>query len=474
MLTSFNALYEEGRAQGRTVDLSPRTRLRKGPAFDGLVDGTAAPTRDDWPSYRNTNDRCGVTASAYDGKLETAWQAKLPSCPTAPVIVGDRVFIAARDSHTLYALSRRSGATDWSFVADGRIDSPPTYHRGLLLFGCRGGWVYALRASDGTLAWKFNDLPEKRLVSARGQLESAWPVSGSVMVHEGVAYFAAGRQTFIDGGIVLYGLDPLTGKVRYRQQASGPFDERGMPRIRRLTGIPQIEGFKSGIFSTENGLLYLRQQAFRPDLTPVSMEEITKDHLVASAGFLDETPQHRTYWSIDTDLRYGPAWGTDTPGPQGDIVAVDGDEFYEIRGYLPGRHGQLQPSGGYTLYSGARSATAWRTPRKGKPVELGTVVPLSRNWAKRWSTQIPLSGNALIVAGDTVLAAGVPMEAAFGDAELSGSFAGQQGGRVWAARKKDGQKIASRDLPSPPVWDGLAVAHGNCIIALKDGTVLCY
>jgi hypothetical protein len=84
-----------------------------------------------------------------------------------------------------------------------------------------------------------------------------------------------------------------------------------------------------------------------------------------------------------------------------------------------------------------------------------------------------LSGHALIVAGDTVVAAGVPMEASFGDSELSSSFAGEKGGRIWAARKQNGQKIASRDLPSPPVWDGLAAARGDCIIALKDGTVLC-
>ena len=41
------------------------------------------------------------------------------------------------------------------------------------------------------------------------------------------------------------------------------------------------------------------------------------------------------------------------------------------------------------------------------------------------------------------------------------------------ARKEDGQKIATRDLPAPPVWDGLAAARGDCIIGLKDGTVLC-
>jgi hypothetical protein len=65
------------------------------------------------------------------------------------------------------------------------------------------------------------------------------------------------------------------------------------------------------------------------------------------------------------------------------------------------------------------------------------------------------------------------MDTTFDDLELSSSFAGQKGGRIWAARKEDGTKIASRDLPAPPVWDGLAAARGNCVIALKDGTVLC-
>jgi len=473
MLTSFNALYEEGRSSGKTVDLSPRTRLIKGPAFGAAGEDTAEPLQDDWPTYRKTNARNGVAGSAYEGKLEPAWQARLPSSPTAPIIVGDRVFIAAQDAHTLYALSRLSGEIAWSFVANGRIDSPPTYYKGLLLFGCRGGWAYAIRAKDGALAWKFSDLPEKRLINARGQLESAWPVCGSVMVHDGVAYFAAGRQTFIDGGIVLYGLHPLSGEVLHRRQISGPYDQQGFPRIRQLSGIPQIDGFKSGVFSAENGLLYIRHQAFRPDLTPVAMEELKDDHLIASAGFLDGTPQHRTYWSIDTDLRYGPATGFNSPGPQGDIVAVDGDVFYEIRGYFPGRHGHLRPAGGYMLYSGTRSVTAWRPPRKGKPIQIRTVVPLSRNWKQRWATQIPMSGHALIVAGETLVAAGVPMEASFDDMELSRSYAGAKGGRIWTARKEDGGRIASRDLPSPPAWDGLAAARGDCIIALKDGTVLC-
>ena len=41
------------------------------------------------------------------------------------------------------------------------------------------------------------------------------------------------------------------------------------------------------------------------------------------------------------------------------------------------------------------------------------------------------------------MAAGVPMESSFGDEDLSDSFAGGKGGRIWTARKSDGTKIAS-------------------------------
>ena len=75
------------------------------------------------------------------------------------MVAADSVYIADRDSYTLHALDRINGDTRWTFTAGGRIDSPPTYYRGLVLFGSRCGWVYCLRASDGQLVWKFNGMP---------------------------------------------------------------------------------------------------------------------------------------------------------------------------------------------------------------------------------------------------------------------------------------------------------------------------
>lgn len=290
------------------------------------------------------------------------------------------------------------------------------------------------------------------------------------MVRDGVAYFAAGRSSFLDGGIVVYGLDPSTGRVIHRRQVSGPYAENGFPIVGARN--TRIEGFKGGVFSSEGDLLYIRHQAFRPDLTPVTLAELKEPHLIASAGFLDDVPQHRTYWTIDTDLCYGPNTGTFGAGPQGDILVMDGDVFYEIRGYLPGRHStKLSPLRGYTLYSGRRAGAdtddAWQADRRLR------TVPRSGAWRERWSTQITLTGNALVLAGDTILAAGVPLQTTYTFDQLSASYGGRQGGVLWTASATDGAKIAEYKLLAQPVWDGLAAAGGQCFITLKDGTVMC-
>ncbi len=467
MLTAFNGLYSQDRAEGRVMEIPSVKRLVKGKAYGSRP--SASCSSGDWPVYRNGNARSGLTKSPVGGKLAPAWQVKLPSLPTATTVVGDLVFVAARESHMLYALSREDGATRWTYTAGGRIDSPPTHHEGFLIFGSRDGWVHCVRADDGSLAWRFCDLPAQRLVCANGQLESAWPVSGAVMIRDGLAYFCAGRNSFLDGGLVVYALNPLSGQVVHRRQVNGPYAKNGFPVLGKRN--TRLEGFKGGIFSSEGNLLYIRHQAFKPDLTPIQLSQLKQPHLIASGGFLDDVPQHRTYWTIDTDLCYGPNTGTPGAGPQGDILVMDGDVFYEIRGYLPGRHStRMNPQKGYTLFSGRRAASGagvWKANAKTRS------VPRTGSWKTRWSQQVPLSGNALVVAGDTVIAAGVPLKPSFQMPELSDTYAGKRGGLLWTASATDGTKIAELELPAQPVWDGLSVAHGQCFITLRDGTVMC-
>ncbi|NCQ29599.1 MAG: hypothetical protein GW802_19590, partial [Armatimonadetes bacterium] len=64
-----------------------------------------------------------------------------------------------------------------------------------------------------------------RRIAYFDQFESVWPVHGSVLIHEGIAYCTAGRSTYLDGGIRLYGLDPLTGKLLHVGKLEGPFPD---------------------------------------------------------------------------------------------------------------------------------------------------------------------------------------------------------------------------------------------------------
>ena len=81
------------------------------------------------------------------------------------------------------------------------VDSAPTIHAGTVLAGCADGWVYCLRLVDGKLIWRL--LAARRRVSAvaMGQVESLWPVHGSVLVAGGRAYVTAGRSSYLDGGM---------------------------------------------------------------------------------------------------------------------------------------------------------------------------------------------------------------------------------------------------------------------------------
>ena len=83
---------------------------------------------------------------------------------------------------------------------------------------------FAGRGAYGELVWQFKDLPD-RMIGAFGQLESAWPVHGSILVKDDVAYFAAGRSSQVDGGIFLYGLDAATGEVLTEIKPTRPSEE---------------------------------------------------------------------------------------------------------------------------------------------------------------------------------------------------------------------------------------------------------
>jgi len=242
-LKGFNALaagVEQPRGStGKRLERGPANHVVANLKFE-ISNLRSQVAQADWPMYRHDAQRSGRSPASVPANVAPLWQADLGGEITPPVIADGRLVVAIKDAHRVCCLDASDGKPQWTFTAGGRIDSPPTFHGGTVLFGCRDGWVYCLRASDGQLAWRFRAAPEERRIVVESQVESAWPVHGSVLVLGGTVYCTAGRSSFLDGGIRLYGLDPATGKVLHetctetvRPNARGPRGQGPPVRHRR-------------------------------------------------------------------------------------------------------------------------------------------------------------------------------------------------------------------------------------------------
>jgi outer membrane protein assembly factor BamB len=474
LITAMNALETDPALTkpGEYVNVETRERLEKGPAY-GKV--TAAKADPPWPTYRGNMARGGSSQQTLSPDLKPQWKTKIKTRASAPVIAEEKVFVADVDAFAVCALSIDDGRELWRYTTGSRVDSAPTYYKGMLLFGSRDGWVYCLRASDGALVWRFKDLPD-RLISAFGRLESAWPVSGSVLVQNDMVYFGAGRNSFVDGGIFLYAMEPVTGKVLHRTRLVGPYGSDGFPVMNAKTGAHGIQGAKNDVLSGDGELVYLRHKAFEKNLKEVQDIEIKTPHLIPVPGFLEDEPHHRTFWTIDTTIRYDIPTGS--RAVHGDILAMDSEKYYQVIGYKPGRTGPFNPKvSGYNLCAG-RIADLGKRPtttkagvkkRKGKGAK--TTQPKAQA-RYQWSTGIPVTGKAILLANNTLFIAGTPIT--FPKDNLSKAYDGRMGGVIWIASAEDGKKLGELKLDAPPSWDSLATADGKLFLCTQDGHVLCF
>lgn len=427
-------------------------------------DGTAGVPADEWPCYRRDAWRSSSTPSHVPAALTVRWTAAFESWPpglltedwrenpfvrgpvSAPVVAGGRVYVARPDAHEVVALDAATGQSAWRFTANGRVDTPPTIHRGLCLFGTRSGWVYCLRADDGRLVWRLRAAAHEERIVAYGQLESPWPVPGSVLVSDDVAYFAAGRQSLADGGVRVFAVEPATGHVRWMQ---------------RLTTVPTTNFYGCNALEFDAvDLLHQEGEAVALSrwLFHRTTGQMTCQAADAFAVFKTETlgvAVPRGCWTYGP--RHQPRHGGET-SPLRPLAAFQGPTLW---GCLEDLRTVYRRD--FNLHGGEPFPTAWITgwaasehfsKRNG---EIWRSDRLAQN--PRWS--VPLLAAepreqkiaSLVAAGDQLL------------------VAGSQGG-LWTLSAADGQLRARSELPAP-LWDGLAVAAGCVFATTQDGRVLC-
>ena len=411
-------------------------RLERGPAH-GTADGPDAGVAD-WPAYRHDSIRSGAVKIHMPNSLQLIWKKRVGKTIAQPTVVGDRAFVPLIDEHCVVALNAANGGQIWEAVAGGRIDSPPTYHRGMVIFGSADGWVYCLRAADGELVWRFSAAPSDRRIGAFGQLESAWPVHGSVLVRDGIAYFAAGRSSHLDGGLYLYGVDAHSGEIRHQTKLEGP--HYGVGNISQNYQLPM--GALPDILQGSGRFIYMRHRAFNAELEEQKLPpKQTAIRVFAKGGLLDESYFKRTPWSCG---RSGYAR----------LLVHDEKAAYGVRMFDSLRG--LDPNVYFT------------------PGERGYLLFASDKAQGRqtWAERIRVRINAMVVTENLLFVAGPPD--VVDPEDPLGAFEGRKGGVLAAMDRSNGQKVWEYMLDAPPVFDGLAAAAGRLYVALRDGRMACF
>jgi len=478
-----------GRARPIAPDVADGERLEKGPAYGRIADSTSriadAPsqkaTRAAWRTYRGDAARSGSTGYHVPRGLRRLWKADVGGKLTGVTAAGGKAYVAQVDGHTLHALDAGSGKGTWQFTAGGRIDSPPTLHRGRVLFGARDGCVYCLRAADGRLAWRFLAAPGRCHAVAWEQVESLWPVHGSVLVHEGIAYAAAGRSSHLDGGIALWGLDPQTGAVRCRRRivsehagASAPPPQAEQARMSEKisqnytdyktflapdrSDAFSMRGAITDVLTADGGSIFMRQARFDGSLEP---KQGGRPHLFSTSSFLDGSEHHRLYWLLGTGdfsrLPVAYPWlamrRQPLAVPFGLMLAFDARTVWGVR--------RIAKRGHYSAYA------AFATPRPDPDDPESSLGDFARRSARTkptgtaWTVDLDFRPRAVIRAGAMLLIGGKP----------AGPSA--TGGLLRVLSCEDGRTVEEITLSAAPVWDGLATAGGRLFAALEDGGVVC-
>jgi len=404
--------------------------LEKGPAWGRK--GVLKVAATDWPTFRGDGRRFGSTTAKLPTVLKQAWATDVGRKVSSPVAAGGLVFVAAVDEHCVTALDAASGEQRWSYTAGGRIDSPPTIHDGLALFGSRDGWVYCLTADRGELVWRFRAAPEDKRIVSRGQVESAWAVPGSVAVANDSVYCSAGRHSEVDGGIFLYALAPATGKVIWERQIQRerPFEQ---------TRMSQIGNEMNDVLSTDGKTLYMHLRQFNAaDGTPGSA---TSNYVWGGpTGFVADISNPPYGWKHEEQRQWKYKYPNGRWKGKGTTLAV-----YEKDVYI--------------LYNDIGEMF--------KNVNKNAFMPLSDTGETkegRWRVKMPAGGRAraILVAGGTIYVAAMPVNS------------DPTRGEVRIYRTDNGGALGGAvALPSAPKFDGMAAVPGSLFVCTDDGQVVC-
>ena len=447
-------------------------------------------------------------------ELKPAWQRAVGGDLTQTTIGHGRIYGVNKATSELFCLNLADGQPVWRRSFPGALDGPPTIVGAALFIGCRDGSVTCLRATDGALAWRHQAAPLDRLTLHNDRLESLWPVSSSVLDHNGLIYAAAGRNSYLDGGIRVVALDPLTGELRHQRVLEGPWPDKETLRtavvtetdLKNATGPEQqqlirekinrqyatgygILGGEADLLVTDGTDLYMTQNKFDAKLNHIPLQRTHSSgytpmgglHLLANFGLLNDTMYHRTS-RVFCDA--WPAYGTGagSAARSGSFVAVGAKRAYAAQHWEQGGYAFHKPGSGNRIVADAldtknlNGGEVDAATHKATGMGYGGEKGYYRTAKALWQAPTPLIVRALLAAsdgygGDLIFAGGVVEGQTQAEWDQSTYYQGP--GKLQVFNGADGKLLAEYDLPACPVFDGMSAAAGKLLIPLVNRQVVC-
>jgi len=393
------------------------------------------PSPEDWPMLRHDPGRSGSTKAVVPADLKNVWKKESGSGLSSPVIAAGKVYVSSIDDHRVIALDLKTGNEVWNYRANGRVDSPPTIYAGTAIFGCSDGWVYCVSSATGELIWRRLAAPQQRWLVSQGQVESAWPVHGSVLVDNDTAYFAAGRQTEVDNGIILYAASPKTGEILWRKQLyipQGSLWGGGSNANHILVSGGQTITMDNAMFDSETGS---SKGEWR-----TSTQGQTDFFWAGPNGFLADIARPAAGWHELNHRKWTfSSAGTYQDHTGGLILAFSNQNVFGVR--IAGRNAWKDEVTSYELFSSSknegRNHPFWN-------------VPIQKGY---YPKSILSAGGKLYVAAE------------------SPEDDDKSKGVIFIYDAKDGKSLDTIPLNVKPRFDGLAAVNGSLIVVGQDGKV---
>jgi len=129
------------------------------------------------------------------------------------------VYFGSSADHTIRAMDASSGEQQWAFYTEGPVRFAPVLHKDRLYAVSDDGYLYCLKASNGSLIWKRRLAPGNQRCIGNEQMVSKWPCRSGVLIEGDKLYTTAGMWSA--DGVIIYCLNADNGEVIWKNDTTG-------------------------------------------------------------------------------------------------------------------------------------------------------------------------------------------------------------------------------------------------------------